>query len=544
MANRREFLQTAGLASIALIGAGSAAWAQTPAQTPGPQAGRARPDSFDYVVAGAGHNSLLCAAYLAKAGNSVVVLEGHSMIGGGAKTAEVLLPGFFEDLCSSSHHVFARNPAYRDNEIEIRDYGYELFDPEIVVHYPFADGASLTVFRGDPDQTAASIERVSKDDAATFRALVAAQRKVADEDPDSATPSREALFFRRLGVLPGYEAARQLWKSPQVQAANISGGRWGGVPASDPGSGDQAYSMLTHMNGRPMPVGGSGMLSVSLGRFVEALDGIVLTNMPVVQLMIEDNRCVGVECADGSRFRARKGVVSTIHVKHLIHMAPADLWGQAFRDSVDIWQPEQAMFAFHFALKGAPEYPLAGGGTVTGAEASIMERPESIFQLNQDQARGELTLDDYPLQIVHAAGYDRTRAPEGYSLLKIEGGMPYALKDGPGQWDGIKEDVADQVLDRYLRYTPNLTRDSVLARVIMSPLDIERMNPAMWRGSVHHLDKRWGNFAPYRMPIPGLYQTGACTAPGGSVTGQPGRNAAMAILQDDGKTLADVVGKG
>lgn len=538
MANRREFLQSAGFMSAAVLGAGSRVFAQGAGVT------AAQPEIFDYVIAGAGHNSLLCAAYLAKAGNRVVVLEGRGMIGGGAKTAEVLLPGFFEDLCSSSHHVFARNPAYRDNEIEIRDFGYELFDPEIVVHYPFADGDSMTVFRGDLNQTAASIEKVSKKDAETFRQLSAARQKVAGEDPDSADPSREALFFQRLDRLSGFDAGRQLWESPQMQAAGISGGRWGGVPGSDPGTGAQAYSMLTHMNGRPMPIGGSGMLSVSLGRFIEAHDGLVLVNMPVVQIMIEDGRCVGVECADGSRFRARKGVVSTIHVKHLIDMAPSDLWGQAFTDTVDIWQPEQAMFAFHFALKGHPEYPLASGGSVTGAEASIMERPESIFKMNDDAARGELTLEDYPLQIVHAVGYDKTRAPDGYSLLKIEGGMPYALKEGPEHWDAIKEDVADQLLDRYLRYTPNLTRDSVLARVIMSPLDIERMNPAMWRGGVHHLDKRWGVFAPYKMPIPGLYQTGACTAPGGSVTGQPGRNAAIAILEDDGKTLGDVVGKG
>ncbi len=389
MTNRRDFLKSAGLASVALLGAARAASAQS--------GGSARPDSFDYVIAGAGHNSLLCAAYLAKAGNSVLVLEGRGMIGGGAKTAEVLLPGFFEDLCSSSHHVFARNPAYRDNEIDIRDFGYELFDPEIVVHYPFADGDSMTVFRGDLAQTSASIEKLSKKDAETFRALAAAREKVAGEDPASADPSREAIFFQRLEVLSGFDAARQLWETPQMQAANISGGRWGGVQGSDPGSGSQAWSMLTHMNGRPMPKGGSGMVSTSLGRFIEAHQGTVLTNMPVVALMIEDGRCTGVECADGSRFRGRKGVVSTIHVKHLMQMAHSDLWGQAFTDSVEIWQPEMAMFAFHFALKGSPEYPLAGGGSVTGAEASIMERPESIFKLNEDNARGELTLEDYPL---------------------------------------------------------------------------------------------------------------------------------------------------
>ena len=106
-------------------------------------------NQFDFVIAGAGHNSLLSAAYLAKAGFSVVVLEGRAMIGGGAKTAEVLLPGFKQDLCSTVHSGFAANPAYRNNEINLRyaglaakpayrnneinlrDFGYELMDPEI-----------------------------------------------------------------------------------------------------------------------------------------------------------------------------------------------------------------------------------------------------------------------------------------------------------------------------------------------------------------------------------------------------------------------------
>jgi phytoene dehydrogenase-like protein len=225
-------------------------------------------------------------------------------------------------------------------------------------------------------------------------------------------------------------------------------------------------------------------------------------------------------------------------------MAPRELWGDALQASVDLWQAEHAMFVFHYALSEAPKYPLADGGTLSGAEASIMQRPESIFVLSSDQARGELTLDDYPLQIVHASVYDQSRVPAGCCTLKIEGGIPYALKEGPQHWDEIKERVADTLLTRYMRHTTNLTKDKVLAKVIMSPLDIERMNPAMWRGSVHHRDKRWGNFTPYRMPIPGLYQTGACTEAGGSVTGLPGRNAAAIILQDDGKTLEQIVANG
>ena len=547
---RRDFAKTAALAPLALS---SIAFAQSsgsghvqPAAGKLVQAARgaARAEEFDYVIAGAGHNSLICAAYLAKAGNRVLVLEGRPMIGGGVKTAEILLPGFKQDLCSSSHHLIARNPLLRNNELNLRDYGYETFDPEIVVHFPFLDGASVTVFLKDLERTAATIARLSKKDAETFKRLATARARVTALPLAERTNSPEGLFFQRLEVLSGFDAARQVWESPVMQAANLSSGRWTGVPGSDPGTGAQAFSMMDQLSGRPMPKGGSGMLSIALGRCIEASNGVILTSRPVAQLMIEQGKCVGVECLDGSKYRARKAVVSTIHVKHLLGMAPRELWGDALTASVELWQPELAMFVFHYALSEPPQYPLADGGHVTGAEASLMERPESIFVLTSDQARGELTLDDYPLQIVHASAYDSTRVPPGCCTLKIEGGLPYALKEGPQHWDEIKEQVADTFLTRYMRHTKNLSKDKVLAKVIMSPLDIERMNPAMWRGSVHHRDKRWGNFAPYRMPIPGLYQTGACTEAGGSVTGLPGRNAAAIILQDDGKTLEQIVGSG
>jgi phytoene dehydrogenase-like protein len=542
---RRDVLKAAALAPLALADPAIAMRAQpAPAVPASAGSSPSRAEPFDYVVAGAGHNSLICAAYLARAGDRVLVLEGRAMIGGGVKTAEILLPGFKQDLCSSSHHLIARNALLRDNELNLRNLGYETFDPEVVVHFPFLDGASLTVYLNDPERTAATIARVSKKDAETFRRLAAARARVAALAPADRVSSAEGLFFQRLDVLSGFDAARQIWESPAMQAASLSGGRWRGVPGSDPGTGGQAFSMMDHMAGRPMPKGGSGMLSVALGRCIEANNGVILTGRPVEQLIIENGKCTGVECADGSKYRARKAVVSTLHVKHLLQMAPRDLWGVALQASVDLWQPEHAMFVFHYAFSEPPKYRLADGGTVSSAEASIMQRPASIFALTSDQAHGELTLDDYPLQVVHASVYDQTRAPPGCCTLKIEGGIPYALKEGPQHWDAIKERVADTFLTQYLRHTTNLTKDKVLAQVILSPLDIERMNPAMWRGSVHHRDKRWGIFAPYRMPIPGLYQTGSCTEAGGSVTGLPGRNAAAVILRDDGKTLEQIVATG
>jgi phytoene dehydrogenase-like protein len=531
---RRDFIKsTAALAPLALMS--STGKAQGLTQTPGEQ--------FDYVVAGAGHNSLLCAAYLAKAGNSVVVLEGRTMIGGGVKTAEVLLPGFKQDLCSTVHGGFSGNPAYTENEINLRDYGYELMEPEIVVHVPFLDGASLTVFHGDVNRTAETIAKVSRRDAETFKRLTASRQKVLGMPAADRARSREGIFWQRLSELSGYDAARQVWESPHVQAANLTTGHFGGVAGNDLGTGSQAVTMISQLGGRPIPRGGSGMLSIALGRFIEAHDGVVLTNKPVEELVIERGRCMGVECRDGSRYRARKGVVSTVHIKHLLEMAPRQLWGEELLDIVDIWQPEHAMFAFHFALSDSPTYTSSEGGTIKPCEAALLGSPESIFVLNSDHARGDLNIDDYPLQIVHPSNVDSTRVPAGFGSVKIEGTMPYALKEGPQHWDVIKEQVADKLLIHYLRHTRNLTKDKVLAKLLMSPLDIERMNPHMWRGSVHQRLRTFDNHAPYRLPIPGLYQTGGCTEGGGSVTGRPGRAAAAVILQDDGKSIEEVAAR-
>jgi phytoene dehydrogenase-like protein len=270
---------------------------------------------------------------------------------------------------------------------------------------------------------------------------------------------------------------------------------------------------------------------------------VVVTSKPIGRLVIENGECRGVECADGSRYRAEKGVVSTIHVKHLINMAPRHLFGEPVLDGIDLMTPEPATFQFHFAFSEAPKYPLAAGGSISSNEASIMEDPSTIFMTGIDNAKGELHLDDLPLQVCHPAVFDTSRVPTGYGLLKIEGNMPYALKEGPQHWDEIKDQVADQVIARYVRYTKNLDKSKILAKFLLSPIDIERMNPHMWRGGIHAFDNTGHNFAPYRLGIPGLYQTGACTAPGGSISGIPGRNTAEVILQDLGMKIEQVAAR-
>lgn len=536
--SRRDFLK------VAAVGSASASTAAT--------AKIARHETtFDFVVAGAGHNSLITAAYLAKAGFGVLVLEGRPTIGGGCKTAEVCMPGFKEDLCSSVHGFIQSNPVISKNELGLFEYGLEYFDPDPIMHTSFPDKSSITMWH-DIDRTYSEYAKFSKTDADTFKQLVN-EYKAYSTAKSSGSDIPNAGVWRRRFAMSGYDLVKKTFENNRIRSFHLAQGRFSSIPGAHPGTGSQLFSAIRHqVKGRPMPKGGSGMLPTTLGRVIEANGGVIQTNMPVENLIIENGKCVGVECTDGTRYRARKSVVSTMHIKHLMNMAPKKLWGDSFVENVRLLQPEHAMFAFHYAVSEPPRYELADGSTIAAVESALLTNPERILLADYEHATGEINLDDLPLQVVVPSIADPTRAPAGHHTLKIEGNLPYALKEGPQHWDNIKHEIAAEVFGNFRKYCPNMTEDKVLGKFIQSPLDIERMNPAMWRGSVHAAAygvAQTGDMRPvpgwaeYRMPIPGLYQTGSCTAPGGSVRGAPGRNAAIVILKDHGSSIEEAVSR-
>src|ERR1700747_967637 len=128
-------------------------------------------DRFDIVVAGAGHNSMITAAYLAKAGHRCLLLEGRPIVGGGVKTAQLTLRGFKDDVCSTSHAFLMDNPMIKNDELKLRDFGLEYVDPDPIFHVPFADGSYLTQWR-DVDRTCAEFAKFSKKDAAAYRKML------------------------------------------------------------------------------------------------------------------------------------------------------------------------------------------------------------------------------------------------------------------------------------------------------------------------------------------------------------------------------------
>ncbi|GIU91706.1 MAG: FAD-dependent oxidoreductase [Acidimicrobiia bacterium] len=516
---------------------------------------------WDVVVCGAGHNGLTTAAYLAKAGFGVLVLDARSVPGGDTASEELTLPGFLHDSCSTAHNVIQANPLIRDDELGLRrDYGLEYIEPDPVVRMPFPDGEVLTMWR-DVDATCDEIARFSPADALEYRRMMDEYDRIKgvfssfDHTPIGWGPSLDEL-------LAGHPDGARWMKIRRMSAADVIRGRvshphvvtfllWMSFMTMQPpqrlGTGRLAYSLAYGRQTRSwiIPRGGSAALPQALVRLIEDHGGEVRTGVRVGKLVLEGGRCVGVEAESGEVYRARRAVVSSIHLKHLIDMAPSEMWDEAFRFGVDTWRPGVSMFVAHYATT---QPPLVGSGPPSVA-IGVGVDPDRMLRVGEAFDRGRVDLDDPPLLVLTPTVADPSRAPEGRHTLKVVGFQPYEIDD-PGRWDSIRDEVAEANLAHLRRYAPNLTDDVILASAVKSPVDLERMNPHNWHGSCHGGDqgifqaaelRPAPGWSDHRLPIPGLYQTGSTTHPGGSVSGGPGRNAARVLLADLGTSLEAVI---
>jgi phytoene dehydrogenase-like protein len=259
---------------------------------------------------------------------------------------------------------------------------------------------------------------------------------------------------------------------------------------------------------------------------------------------------MGVATEDGERYLARRAVVSTIHVKHLVDMAPSELWGDDFLYGIDTYDVGISSFAQYYATTEPPRFVAPAGATQTAVSAGVVGWPEEVLQAGRDVREGKLLHARWMLAATPSI-IDSTRAPEGQHTVKLLTMCPWNPGgNGPEQWETLKDEVAEENYQALLRAAPNLTRDTIIAEYVKSPVDIEHHNEHMWHGAIHGGDRSYANDGPrrpapgwaqHRMPIPGLYQTGATTHPGGSITGAPGRNCAVVLLGDLGHDAQEVM---
>src|SRR6266511_1545323 len=524
-------------------------------------------DSFDIVVAGGGHNALVAAAYLTRAGLECCVLDARPVMGGDTATEELTLPGFQHDTCSTAHNLIQASPTLRDDELGLRDYGLEYIHPDPVVHIPFPDGAWITQWR-DLDRTCDELARFSRRDADAYRRLIA--------DYDAVKGAFGAYRYTPVGwgptlqeclaELPGggrwlrrlsetaWDVISREFGDPHVRAFMLWMAFMTLQPPDNAGTGPLACSLVygRQQHSWTLPRSGSGALPAALCRLIEDGGGTLLPGRRVTRFVLENGRCAGVETEDGERFPARRAVLSSIHVKHLPDLAPAEAWGEDFLAGVEAWHVGVSMFVTHYATTEPPRYAVDGGEVIPVASGTAPS-VDRLLRIGWDVRRGALALDDPPLLVVCPTVADPGRAPEGKHTLKVIGFHPWGLADGGWErWDEVADEVSRASLEHVRRYAPHLTDDTILATLVKSPVDLERLNAHNWHGSCHGGEMSVAQsgalrpvpgWAEHRLPIPGLYQTGSTTHPGASVSAGPGRNAAAVMLRDLGTSIEEVVAR-
>jgi phytoene dehydrogenase-like protein len=521
----------------------------------------------DIIVAGAGHNSLIAACYLAKAGYRCLVLDARPVPGGGCTTEEILLPGFAIDSCATGQTLIRVNPLLTRDELGlISDYGLRYIDPDPVAHVAFPDGEHLTMWL-DKDRTAQEIERFSRQDAAAYRRLLAEYDEVKSAfsgsqfTPVGFGPSLDARLaehprgkvWQRRRQLSPWEVIRHEFTDPHVQAFMLWMAFQTNQAVDLPGSGVLAYSLIFGRQQRSWSIlpGGSGTLITALTSYLTDHGSAVLCDKQVTRLILDNGRCVGVATADGAEYRAGTAVLSSIHVTQLRDMAPQDCWPEEFHYSVDTYDVGIPGFGVYLATTRPPQFETRESATQTAVSSGTVGWPQDVIKLGQDIRSGRFVADVPWLLVATPTLADPTRAPAGQHTVKLLSQNVYQLPAGMPDWDVLKKEHAARQLEHLRRFAPGFTDDVILAQLVKSPVDYERNNAHMVQGAFHGGDRGVAQsgalrpapgWASHRMPIDGLYQTGATTHPGGSITGAPGRNAAMVMLRDLGHDPADVMG--
>ncbi|MDQ5823172.1 MAG: NAD(P)/FAD-dependent oxidoreductase [Chloroflexota bacterium] len=522
------------------------------------------------AVIGAGHNTLVCACYLAREGHEVTVYERRSQVGGAVNTEE-LWPGYQVDTCSVMHILIHKTPIIE--ELGLHRFGLEYMQMDPWGFAPFPDGSHILFYK-DLDRTCQSIAAISEPDAERYGAFVQKWHKFNRQvfEVFAQSPSPGAMFggiARRTAIaqmrgehdpsMTGAELLRQVlgsydkmlyetFESPQVRSAVGWMAAQSGPPPSEVGAGALAGAhSLYHDVGATRPRGGSGMLAQALARCLEHHGGTIRCDAPVKRVLLGGSSIRGIELVDGERVEADL-VVSGAHVQTtLLGLVGREHLPGALVGKLDSLRVGNGIgMTLRCALDELPAYTAyapsqQGHADCHHAMQLICPSLEYLQRAYDDCKRG------YParhpaLVAMTPSSVDPTIVPPGKHSLYIWAQYhPYHLEGGE-TWNGICEREANRLLSTLAEYAPNVPADvrEVAHYYIQTPLDLER-NVGLLRGNIMHIDmsldqmfmfRPLPELAYYRTPIGGLYLTGASTHPGGGVSGASGRNAAHAVLSE------------
>ncbi|HXY29435.1 MAG TPA: NAD(P)/FAD-dependent oxidoreductase [Gemmatimonadaceae bacterium] len=522
---------------------------------------------YDVALIGAGHNALVAAAYLARAGKRVVVLERRDVIGGACVTEEVW-PGFKVSTASYVNSLL-RPEIIRD--LDLKRFGFEMLPRNPSSFSPFADGRSL-MLGPDKEMTRREISKFSAKDAEALPKYEAMLERVANfleptllqtpPSPWSFRPTnlmrlgKLGLDFARLGpdgaraieILTG--AARPIldrwFESEQLKVTLATDAVIGAMAApSMPGT---AYVLFHHVMGECNGVrgvwgyvrGGMGGISNAIAGAAKERGAEIRTNADVARIVVKNGRAVALVLADGTEVQARQiasGADATVTFLRLLEPSelPAD-----FVAAVKGIDYSSASLKINVALSELPDFTAMPGTTAGPQHRGTIHICPSLDYIEEafDDAKYGRPARNPILECTIPSVLDNTVAPPGKHLMSMFiQYFPYHVKDG--DHDVAREKFADRCFDILTEYAPNFRR-SVIDRQVLAPRDIERrygltggniMQGSMSLSSLAFMRPVPG-YADYRTPIRGLYLCGAATHPGGGVMGACGYNAAREMLRD------------
>ncbi|MFC7047561.1 phytoene desaturase family protein [Emcibacter nanhaiensis] len=512
---------------------------------------------YDIVALGGGHNGLTAAAYMAKAGKKVLVLERKPHAGGGVSTRELTLPGYHHDEHSNVHIMIQGNPMLREDELGLLSkFGLEYNYPELPHATIFDDGRVILSYK-DLDKTCEGIAKFSEKDAEAYRKFVHMSQQVlpmfmaglyAPPFPMGAfvammDQSDEGRFLLDIMSRSALDVADMYFESDLLKIHIVRLVTENLQMPDELGTGMGAFLMpgIIHTYGVSQPVGGSGKLTEALIRCIEHYGGEVRCNAEVGKVLTSSGKAAGVELVDGETFMAKDGVIGAIH-PHVLRKFVDGVPEPVLKRAENVTPSTFSICLTHMALKErARLYAPEAEGAVMTELMSTDSMHEML--LDYDKLRRGYIPDRRLIAGGDNTVNDPTRAPAGAGVFYGVTFAPYELYDGGhARWDEVKEEVADGSLAYYRKFYSNLTDDNILARLVRSPLDHERDSPASFlKGDVHGCapfmyqsvgHRPTPDLGHFTVPgVEGLYLVGPFMHPGGGVFGA-GRATAIQMMDD------------